>query len=214
MKFLGKSLIFGRICLENSFFRAPHQKRDSPKSPKIYWNKGTTRIGQPYLYVTTSLTTFMKVSIKDPNLEEQSYIESSFMMVIAPKSRSSNGFKTSTNIVSFPCLNSSFFFTANLIYCVKESIGNFTISEDIYNKVGFIGSLNVQTWNLATFFDLPRNSISHFSVTTGFIFSESTLSATPLFKGNLDFGVHSVLFLHKLADTTKSSIYVTFYYLS
>ena len=84
----------------------------------------------------------MKVSIKDPNLEEQSYIESSFMMVIVPKSRQSNGFKNSTNIVSLPCLNSIFFNTASLIYCIKDSIGNSIVSEDIYNKVDFFWSMN------------------------------------------------------------------------
>ena len=64
------------------------------------------------------------------------------MLVIAPKSRQSNGFKNSTNNVSFLCLNSSFFITASLIYCIKESIGNSIVSEAIYNKVDLFWSLN------------------------------------------------------------------------
>ena len=44
------------------------------------------------------------------------------MLIIASKPRQSNGFKSSPNVVSFTCLSSTFFITANLINCIKESI--------------------------------------------------------------------------------------------
>ena len=97
------------------------------------------------------------------------------MLIIAPKSRQYNGFKTSTNSVSFPCLNSTFFITASLINCIKESIVFFPFRKTFTTKsVSFdqwIKISKVQTWKMVTYFDLPRNSISHFPVTTSFNFS-------------------------------------------
>ena len=84
----------------------------------------------------------MKVSNKDLNFEEESQIEKPFKLIIAPKSRRSNRFKTSTIIFSFPCLNSSFFVIASLIYCVTELIGIFNALEEICNKNPFFQSLN------------------------------------------------------------------------
>ena len=47
-------------------------KSDSPENPKDISKKGLTGNGQPYLSVTTSLTSFMKVLIKDVILKQQS----------------------------------------------------------------------------------------------------------------------------------------------
>ena len=64
------------------------------------------------------------------------------MLIIASSSRPCSGFKNSTDNNSFPCPNSSIFITACLLYCINESIENFTVLARFPTKIRSFWSVN------------------------------------------------------------------------